>query len=763
MHALDSQCLELDLHRLELRYASARLVEPRAVERLARSIDRHAQLMPCIGVAEGERVVLLDGYRRVAALKRLGRDTAFVERWGCDLAHALITVLCRSQARALAAVEEALILRELVDGLGLTQNELAQRCGRDASWVCRRLQLLSGLSENVLAAVREGTLSTWAATRVVGPLARANAEHAERLLQGVRGSPLSTRELNCWFEHYRGANQVTRERLITHPRLFLQALRESGEARALERLRAGPEGECVADCRSIQVLLVRLRKRLPRLCEPGLPEALVHALAPLRMTLEAFLPELKGYCEHDRRGDRDSGARAESPRPLGSREISRALKLSRNTVRRILRARPRGEAEYAPCDAQTLTVLQSCFERARGNGVRVRELLRDEHELEVGYSTLTRWVREAGLRAPPKRSGEYHFKPGEEGQHDTSPHRVLIGEQRVTAQCASLILAYSRRLFAQYYPHFTRFEAKHFLLEAARFNDGICPRCIIDNTSVIVAEGTGENAVFAPEMVAFARTLGFEFRAHERGHADRKGRIERPYSWIEHNFLPGRRFSDFDDLNRQLLAWCREVANPKPKRVLGMSPEAAYVIEKPYLRSLPALLPPVYEVFERVVDLYGYVSVQTNRYSAPEKFVGKTLTVYKYPAEIQIFHRGTVLATHPRLIHQRDARHTIAHHHTTPQRAPRAPALEEDLLRGAAPVLEHYAAALKQHSPRHSVRALRRLLEMKRTYPTAPFVAALEQALRFGLFDLGRLENLVLKHVAGDFFNLDSDTPDDDA
>jgi hypothetical protein len=151
-------------------------------------------------------------------------------------------------------------------------------------------------------------------------LARANAEHAEQLLQSVRGSPLSTRELNSWFEHYRGANQVTRERLITHPRLFVQALRESGEARALERLRAGPEGECVADCRSVQVLLVRLRKRLPRLCEQSLPEALVNALAHLRMTLEAFLPELKSYCEYDPRGDLHGGARAESPRPLAARD-----------------------------------------------------------------------------------------------------------------------------------------------------------------------------------------------------------------------------------------------------------------------------------------------------------------------------------------------------------------------------------------------------------------------------------------------------------
>ncbi len=54
------------------------------------------------------------------------------------------------------------------------------------------------------------------------------------------------------------------------------------------------------------------------------------------------------------------------------------------------------------------------------------------------------------------------------------------------------------------------------------------------------------------------------------------------------------------------------------------------------------------------------------------------------------------------------------------------------------------------------MRPLRRLLELQRTYPGAPFLAALEQALQFGLFDLGRVEALILKHVAGDFFNLDA-------
>jgi hypothetical protein len=407
-----------------------------------------------------------------------------------------------------------------------------------------------------------------------------------------------------------------------------------------------------------------------------------------------------------------------------------------------------------------LSRLEDAFIRACGNVVRVQQLLAEENDLHISYSTLTRWIREAGLRSPPRRSGEYQLAPGAEAQHDTSPHRVTIAGQLVTAQCAGLVLAYSRRLFVQYYSRFSRFEAKHFLLEAARFMDGTCPLCVIDNTSVIVAGGAGADAIIAPEMAAFARTLGFRFQAHAVGHPDRKGRIERPFFYVETNFLPGRSFRSFEDLNHQALAWCRDIANQKPKRVLGMSPEAAYLIEKPDLQPLPSALPAVYEVFERVVDLYGYVSVDTNRYSVPERFVGRPVTVYKYPADIRICRRGTEIARHPRLLEQRDARHILPGHHPTPVRVSRGgPMLEEKLLAGDHPSLECYAAALKQRG--RGVRALRRLLELKRTYPSGPFLAAVEQALQFGLFDLGRLEKLILKRVIGDFFTVDAEADDD--
>lgn len=440
------------------------------------------------------------------------------------------------------------------------------------------------------------------------------------------------------------------------------------------------------------------------------------------------------------------------------REISRLLNLSRNTVRRILRQpTPAAPAERTRIDAP-IDRIAAAFAQARGNAVRAQQLLAEDG-IAVAYSSLTRRIRQAELRQPPRRAGEYHFGSGAEMQHDTSPHRVTIAGRTITAQCAALVLASSRRLFMQYYPRFTRFEAKHFLLEAARFMDGTCPLCIIDNTSVILAAGAGADAIVAPEMVAFARTLGFGFRAHRVGHANRKGRIERPFSYIERNFLPGRQFQDFADLNQQALAWCREVANHKPKRVLGMSPEAAYLIEKPQLQALPAVLPPVYEPLERVVDLLGYVSVETNRYSVPARLVGKPVTVHKHLTEIQIWQRGVLVATHPRRLGERDSRHTLVGHHPPHRSSKPGPSPEEMLLRDDHPLLARYAAALTQHG--RGRRALRRLLEMKRSYPAEPFLAAIEQALRYGLFDLGRVEALILKYVADDFFRLPEPNDED--
>jgi transposase len=443
-------------------------------------------------------------------------------------------------------------------------------------------------------------------------------------------------------------------------------------------------------------------------------------------------------------------------RPL--REISRALKVSRNTVRRVLREDQRPKTAGVDPRVQAIAeLLPDLYRDCKGNAVRIGDILKARHGVEIPYSTLTRLIREhTDLRSPKKRSGTYHFGPGEEMQHDTSPHRVRLGDKTVKTQCASLVLAYSRMLFVQYYPHFTRFEAKVFLTEALQFFDGACPRCVIDNTSVILAGGSGAHALIAPEAEAFGELFGFGFMAHAIGHSDRKGRIERPFSYIENNFLAGRTFADWTDLNGQARAWCQQVANAKPKRILGMSPQAAYATEKAHLLPLPAYIPPVTEIHYRVVDCYGFVHLDTNRYSVPERWVGKKVAVHKRPEQVLIYADRTLLAEHPHLIGQRQGEQRAKGHHTRLERRRAVgPSPQEQALSGRDPVLDRYVVALKKRAPGRGVGKLRRLLELKRTYPAEPFLGAIEQALQYGLFDLARLERLILERVAGDFFDLD--------
>jgi hypothetical protein len=242
----------------------------------------------------------------------------------------------------------------------------------------------------------------------------------------------------------------------------------------------------------------------------------------------------------------------------------------------------------------------------------------------------------------------------------------------------------------------------------------------VDNTSVIVAHGSGAGATMAPEMQSFANYFGFQFMAHEIGHADRKAFVERNFAYAEGNFLAGREFESWADLNRQARLWCVEVANTKPKRSLGgRSPEQVYLMEKKYLNPLPAYIPAVYQILHRVVDIYGYVHVDCNRYSVPERLVAKQVEVHLSVYMIEILFENRKVAGHQRCVGKRDAKIKAAGHHTVPVRGKnqKVPSKEEKILINAGTWLAGYVAELKKRSRGRAVRKMQRLLSIKRTYP----------------------------------------------
>jgi hypothetical protein len=161
----------------------------------------------------------------------------------------------------------------------------------------------------------------------------------------------------------------------------------------------------------------------------------------------------------------------------------------------------------------------------------------------------------------------------------------------------------------------------------------------------------------------------------------------------------------------------------------------------------------------RIVDVAGYVNLDTNRYSVPERLIGKKVEVRKYIDRVEVFFNHTKAATHERIIGKREAHVTQPGHHGPlfRERVYRGPSFEEQALRGESETLDRYVAELKKRSAGRGIARLRRLLNLKRTYPAQPFCAALAEALAYGLFDLGRLEIMILDRVAGDFFHIPGD------
>jgi hypothetical protein len=191
------------------------------------------------------------------------------EVWSCTEREALLALLMREQDRRWETLEEASVIRELHERHELSQESIARLLGKDKSWVCRRLSLLSALPEQVQESVRNGHLSPWAAGRVLAPLARANPEHAMALTRILSEEHLSTRELEEWFRHYQKANRKQRQNMVLNPVLFLKALRAKEEDSRTHGLKDGPEGNWLKDMKLLAHILVRLTRTLPLVIYPG--------------------------------------------------------------------------------------------------------------------------------------------------------------------------------------------------------------------------------------------------------------------------------------------------------------------------------------------------------------------------------------------------------------------------------------------------------------------------------------------------------------
>lgn len=430
------------------------------------------------------------------------------------------------------------------------------------------------------------------------------------------------------------------------------------------------------------------------------------------------------------------------------RRISRQLRLSRNAVRRIIaQSGQMPQSIRAPALVLDPELLRQLHQDCEGYAQRMMEILREEHGLEVKYSTLTRHLRDLGISVPlSQRCARVPDEPGAEMQHDTSPFKVLIGCERLRLQASLLYLRYSKRRFLQFYPVFDRFHMKCFLHLALMHWGYAPPICVIDNTNLARWRGLGSNAVIIPEMEAFGKAHGFRFLCHAPKHPDRKAGEERSFLTVETNFIPGRTFQSLEDLNCQALDWSTVRLEQRPQGKAGLIPAQAFEHERTFLAQLPRHLPAPYLLLERTVDEYGYVAVEGNYYEVPGCGRGK-IQVLRYLHHLVLCQdRHTLIeyALPPWGVKNQPFHAPGQKPRYRPRNRKLSSQEEEKRLRAIDPVIGAYVDFILRTPGLLRHQFLRRLWAFHQRWSTALFLRTIERAHRYHITSLETLERIAL-------------------
>ncbi len=197
--------------------------------------------------------------------------------------------------------------------------------------------------------------------------------------------------------------------------------------------------------------------------------------------------------------------------------------------------------------------------------------------------------------------------------------------------------------------------------------------------------------------------------------------------------------------------------NATYKKHIRAVPRELYAVERLHLKPLPAWIPEVYRLSQRLVDIEGYVALHSNRYSVPVDWIGRRVEVRETKDKIEIQLDARRQVTHRRTAEAEHQRVTLAEHR--PPRGPHAPRPdphpEENAILAAAPELAEYVVGLKQRSRKVITLALRQLRRFVREYPREPLLGAVREAAQYGLYDLDRLERMILRRVTREYFLLE--------
>jgi ParB/RepB/Spo0J family partition protein len=295
--------MQLEFHQLDRRWEHLRVRHPARQRRLLASLAEVGQQTPIVVVAaegQADRYVVIDGYKRIAALEQLSRDTVEAVVWPMSEAAAVLLDRSLRLSEHETALEVGWLLAELEQRFGYSLDELARRFDRSVSWVSRRLALVEVLPEVIQQQVRDGKILAQVALKILVPVARQSLEDCQRMASIFAQHHCDTREAGQLYAAWRKGSPAIRQRILDDPALFFKTQRQ-----AQQKAPAGTGAELLRDLEMVAAIVNRAQRRLSGAAATELDEqqskAARHQIERIQKQLhrvdEEILPEKKPHVE----------------------------------------------------------------------------------------------------------------------------------------------------------------------------------------------------------------------------------------------------------------------------------------------------------------------------------------------------------------------------------------------------------------------------------------------------------------------------------
>jgi transposase len=433
------------------------------------------------------------------------------------------------------------------------------------------------------------------------------------------------------------------------------------------------------------------------------------------------------------------------------KQIARQLKMSKNTVKKLIKKET--EPEYQRRNYPTkidkykeqiaIWYLNPEYDYI---GTRIfKELKKLGFQGSDGpmyryLRTLKAEKREVSRKATVR----FETPVGDQAQYDWSPYKMVIGNEIKEIYCFTMILAASRMksiVFSLSVDADAIYEAIQEL-----FYDlgGVTKELLIDNPKALVLENEADSEPkFNFDALRLATHLGTELNPCNPYRAKTKGKIEKPYQYIEEQFIKGNSFTNMTELNAAgktfIKQWCGQI-HGTTKRI----PEEFHHEELPHLMPLPQKKFFRQALTKRLVSLDSLVSIDGKKYSVPVKYVDKNVLyriIYGYKVEIYDL-KMNLIVTHEINTGHRDVTKLDEHYEAIAGKVPKSlPEIKRQFMASFKNGAEYLNGASKvlDQTGYHA----RQILKLKELYSAQSLDTILAYAIENGYYHIDEIKEVL--------------------